>query len=112
MAPFRGRAVGLPPEASEFPLGIWPLASSICRAGFQPAARQIAVANHRELVTPPSRTARGAWGISAVTDLAGLDVSIFRALNDFCGWSPTLDRIVVHLDVLKGSLFLGLVGVL
>jgi len=51
--------------------------------------------------------------ISALTDfLAGLDVSIFRALNDFCGWSPTLDRIVVHLEVLKGSLFMGIVGVL
>jgi undecaprenyl-diphosphatase len=48
-----------------------------------------------------------------VTDfLAGLDVSIFRALNDFCGWSPALDRIVVHLEVLKGSLFMGIVGVL
>jgi undecaprenyl-diphosphatase len=48
-----------------------------------------------------------------VTDLlAGLDVSIFRALNDFCGWSPTLDRIVVHLGVLKGTLFMGTVGVL
>jgi undecaprenyl-diphosphatase len=51
--------------------------------------------------------------ISAVIDfLAGLDVSIFRALNDFCGWSPALDRIVVHLEVLKGSLFMGIVGVL
>jgi membrane-associated phospholipid phosphatase len=47
-----------------------------------------------------------------VTDLAGLDVAIFRALNDFCGWSPTLDRIVVHLEVIKGSLFMGIVGVL
>jgi membrane-associated phospholipid phosphatase len=48
-----------------------------------------------------------------VTDfLAGLDVSFFRALNDFCGWSPTLDRMVVHLEVLKGSLFMGAVGVL
>lgn len=44
--------------------------------------------------------------------LAGLDVSIFRTLNDFCGWSPTLDRIVVHLEVLKGALFMGIVGVL
>ncbi|MEA2869199.1 MAG: hypothetical protein QOE39_3914, partial [Bradyrhizobium sp.] len=44
--------------------------------------------------------------------LAGLDVSIFRALNDFCGWSPTLDRIVVHIEVLKGTLFMGIVGVL
>jgi undecaprenyl-diphosphatase len=51
--------------------------------------------------------------VLAVTDfLAGLDVSIFRALNDFCGWSPALDRIVVHLEVLKGSLFMGIVGVL
>jgi hypothetical protein len=78
-----------------------------------PALRQIAVANHREFVTPPSRTTRGSLkDISAVTDLTGLDVSIFRALNDFCGWSPTLDRIVVHLEVLKGSLFMGIVGVL
>ena len=44
--------------------------------------------------------------------LAGLDVSIFRALNDFCGWSPALDRVVVHLEVLKGSIFMGIVGVL
>ncbi len=44
--------------------------------------------------------------------LAGLDVSIFRALNDLCGWSPTLDRIVVHLEAFKGSLFMGIVGVL
>ena len=44
--------------------------------------------------------------------LAGLDLSIFRALNDFCGQSPALDRIVVHLEVLKGSLFMGIVGVL
>jgi membrane-associated phospholipid phosphatase len=46
-----------------------------------------------------------------VTDfLAGLDVSIFRALNDFCGWNPTFDRIVVHLEVIRGSLFMGIVG--
>jgi hypothetical protein len=48
-----------------------------------------------------------------VTDfLARLDLSIFRALNDFCGWNPALDRIVVHLEVLKGSIFMGIVGVL
>jgi undecaprenyl-diphosphatase len=47
-----------------------------------------------------------------VADLAGLDVSIFRALNDFCGFNPTLDRVVVHLEVLKGSLLMGIVGVL
>lgn len=44
--------------------------------------------------------------------LARLDVSIFRALNGFCGWSPALDRIVVHMEVLKGSLFMGIVGLL
>jgi undecaprenyl-diphosphatase len=57
-----------------------------------------------------------AGGIFSVTDwaglLAGLDASIFRALNDFCGVSPTLDRVVVHLEVLKNSLFMGIVGVL
>lgn len=48
-----------------------------------------------------------------MTDLlAGLDVSIFRALNGLCGWSPALDRIVVHMEVLKGSLFMGIVGLL
>src|SRR5580704_18568144 len=51
--------------------------------------------------------------LSAVINfVAGLDLSIFRALNDFCGQSPALDRIVVHLEVLKGSLFMGIVGVL
>ena len=44
--------------------------------------------------------------------LAALDASIFRSLNDYCGWSPTLDRIVVHMEVLKGSIFMGIVGVL
>jgi undecaprenyl-diphosphatase len=41
-----------------------------------------------------------------------IDVALFRALNDFCGWNPTLDRIVVHLEVLKGSLFMGIFGYL
>lgn len=44
--------------------------------------------------------------------LTGLDVSIFRALNHLCGSSPVLDRVVVHLEVLKGSLFMGIVGLL
>lgn len=44
--------------------------------------------------------------------LAGMDLSIFRALNDLCGFSPTLDRVVVHLEVLKGSLFMGIFGLL
>jgi undecaprenyl-diphosphatase len=70
-----------------------------------------------QTTTNLSRLRRGGrvsvGGLSAVIDfLAGLDVSIFRALNDFCGWSPALDRIVVHLEVLKGSLFMGIVGVL
>jgi len=47
-----------------------------------------------------------------VEQLVGLDTSIFRALNDFCGWSPALDRIVVHLEVLRGTLFMGIVGLL
>ncbi len=44
--------------------------------------------------------------------LAGLDVAIFRTLNGWCGFSPALDRVVVHLEVLKGSLFMGIVGLL
>jgi hypothetical protein len=48
--------------------------------------------------------------ILTVTDFqAGLDVSI-RALHDFCGWSPTIDRIAVSLEALKASLFVGIVG--
>lgn len=42
--------------------------------------------------------------------LASLDVSIYRTLNDFCGWSPALDRLVVHGEVIKGVLFMGIVG--
>ena len=42
--------------------------------------------------------------------LAGLDVSVYRALNDFCGFSPTLDRVVVNGAVFKGVLFMGIVG--
>jgi undecaprenyl-diphosphatase len=54
---------------------------------------------------------RALEAFSAVIDfLAGLDVSVYRALNDFCGWSPTLDRIIVHGEVLKGALFMGIVG--
>lgn len=41
-----------------------------------------------------------------------LDTAIFHAFNDWCGWSPTLDRIVVHMEVLKGSLFMGIFGYL
>jgi hypothetical protein len=38
--------------------------------------------------------------------LAGLDVSIFRALNNFCGWNPWLDHIIFHGELLKGTLFI------
>jgi undecaprenyl-diphosphatase len=45
--------------------------------------------------------------------LAGLDVSIFRALNNFCGWNPWLDHIIFHGEkLLKGTLFIGIFGVL
>jgi undecaprenyl-diphosphatase len=55
------------------------------------------------------RTQRG--GHSAVIDfLAGLDVSIFRTLNDFCGSNGTLDRLAVHLEVIRSSLFMGILG--
>jgi undecaprenyl-diphosphatase len=51
--------------------------------------------------------------ISEVIDfLAGIDVSIYRTLNDFCGWSPTLDRIVSRGAGLGGLFFMGIVGVL
>jgi membrane-associated phospholipid phosphatase len=40
--------------------------------------------------------------------LAGLDVSVYRALNALCGSSPTLDRLAVHVEIIKGSLFLGI----
>lgn len=43
---------------------------------------------------------------------ATLDTEIFRAINDYCGWSPSLDRLVVHVETLKGALFLGLFGYL
>ena len=42
--------------------------------------------------------------------LAGLDVSIFRTLNDFCGSNGTLDRLAVHLEVIRSSLFMGILG--
>jgi len=44
--------------------------------------------------------------------LGGLDVSVFRALNDLCGSSPTLDRMAVHVEIIKGSLFMGIIGLL
>jgi hypothetical protein len=48
-----------------------------------------------------------------VTDfLVGLDVSIYRALNDFVGWNPTFDRILANHEILKGPLFALIIGVL
>lgn len=44
--------------------------------------------------------------------IAAIDISLFHALNDFCGWSPTLDRVVVHMEVLKNTLFMGIFGYL
>ena len=44
--------------------------------------------------------------------LQELDVSIYHAINDFCGWSPILDRILYHLPKLTGVLFLGIFGLL
>jgi membrane-associated phospholipid phosphatase len=44
--------------------------------------------------------------------LTGLDVSIFHALNNLCGSSPVLDRVVTHVEFLKGSLFMGIVGLM
>ena len=44
--------------------------------------------------------------------LTSLDVSTFRALNDFCCSNPTFDRIAVHFDVLRAPLFMGIVGLL
>jgi undecaprenyl-diphosphatase len=44
--------------------------------------------------------------------LLGLDLSIYRALNDFCGWSPVLDRLAVHGASVAGAVFMGIVGAL
>jgi undecaprenyl-diphosphatase len=44
--------------------------------------------------------------------LAGLDVSLYRALNDLCGSNPTLDRIAVHAAIVQGTIFVGIVGAL
>jgi membrane-associated phospholipid phosphatase len=44
--------------------------------------------------------------------LINLDVSLYKTLNGLCGWSPTLDRIASHGEMLKGDVFMGIVGVL
>jgi membrane-associated phospholipid phosphatase len=52
-----------------------------------------------------------AGDISTVLDfLTGVDVSTFRALNNFAGWSPTLDRLAVHIGDTKSMVFMGFVG--
>jgi membrane-associated phospholipid phosphatase len=51
-------------------------------------------------------------GINVTSFLTGLDISIYRALNDFIGWSPILDRIVIHAYGLGGPFFMGIVGLL
>jgi undecaprenyl-diphosphatase len=45
-------------------------------------------------------------------ELISLDVALYRALNSFCGWDPTLDRVAYYLSSLTGVLFLGLFGLL
>jgi len=51
--------------------------------------------------------------MSGMTDfLIGLDASLFRAVNDFCGVNPTLDRIAVYAQIVQASIFVGIVGAL
>jgi undecaprenyl-diphosphatase len=51
--------------------------------------------------------------MSNVTDfLIGIDVSLYRAVNDLCGLNPTLDRIAVHAQIIQGTIFVGIVGAL
>lgn len=44
--------------------------------------------------------------------LLDLDVSIYHAVNGFCGSSPIIDRVVYHLPKLTGVLFFGIFGLL
>lgn len=44
--------------------------------------------------------------------LLGLDLSIYSALNDFCGWNAVLDRLAVHGSSIGGALFMGIIGAL
>jgi undecaprenyl-diphosphatase len=41
-----------------------------------------------------------------------VDISFYRALNAFCGWSPTLDRAALHVPGVVGVLFMGIFGLL
>src|SRR4051794_3466577 len=44
--------------------------------------------------------------------LVGIDVSLYRALNNLCGSNPTLDRVAVHAQIIQGTIFVGIVGAL
>lgn len=44
--------------------------------------------------------------------LAGIDLSIYRAINGLCGTSPLLDRVVYYISPLKGVVFMGIFGLL
>jgi len=81
-------------------------------ANFRPKARQIDVANCRKFVAPPRWHGTGEDRSQVIDFLAGLDVSIFQALNNFCGWNPWLDHIIFHGELLKGTLFIGIFGLL
>jgi membrane-associated phospholipid phosphatase len=66
-------------------------------------------------VSTPAST--GAVGkvvtMSNVTDfLIGLDHSLYLAVNDLCGLNPTLDRIAVDAQRIRGTIVVGIVGAL
>jgi undecaprenyl-diphosphatase len=50
-----------------------------------------------------------AWKADLLTRV---DIALFRAVNGFCGWSPPLDRLVIHSELLTGTLFMGIFGLL
>jgi undecaprenyl-diphosphatase len=47
-----------------------------------------------------------------VSYLRELDLSIFHAINGFCGQNLKLDQFVFHFNTLRGSAFMGTFGVL
>jgi undecaprenyl-diphosphatase len=56
-------------------------------------------------------TKKSSWGPQCISSWE-LDVSIYRALNAFCGWSPALDRAALHFPGFAGVLFMGIFGLL
>jgi undecaprenyl-diphosphatase len=50
-----------------------------------------------------------AWRADLLTRV---DIPLLRAVNAFCGWSPPLDRIVIHSEFLTGTFFMGIFGLL